>query len=58
MNQLDFSIPFVADPRNDSSREELESESNDDDSFHPIKSQKLGTSPGSRQVTARGHQSG
>ena len=58
MDLLDFSIPFVVDPRSDSSGEESKSESDDDDSFHPTKSRNLGTSPGSRQVTARGHQSG
>ena len=46
MDLLDFSIPFVVDPRSDSSGEESESESesNDDDSFHPTKARKLGTS--------------
>jgi hypothetical protein len=55
---LDFSIPLVVNQRSDSSREESESGSNDDDSFHPTKSWKPETSLGSRQVTARGHQSG
>ena len=55
MDLLDFSIPFVVDPRSDSSGEESKSESDDDDSFHPTKSRNFGTSPGSRQVTARGH---
>ena len=58
MDLLDFSIPFVVDPRSDSSGAESESESDNGDSFHPTKSRKLGTSPRSRQVTARGHQSG
>ncbi|PAN04475.1 hypothetical protein PAHAL_1G070200 [Panicum hallii] len=65
---LDFSITFAVDPRSERSEEETESESesesepesesDDDDSFHPTKSRKLGTLPGPRQVTARGHQSG
>ena len=53
---LDFIVPFVVDPRSDNSQSE--SETNDENSFHPTKSQKLENSPRSRQVTARGHQSG